>query len=89
MNDTDALRAAKCQVNRKLGFYIHLAVFLIVNLGLVVINALFSPHIAWSAWPLLGWGIGLLFHGLAVFLHASGASWKQRMIENELKKLGR
>lgn len=34
----------------------------------------------------MGWGIGLLFHGFAVFLHTPGAAWKERMIENEMKK---
>jgi hypothetical protein len=53
------------------------------------LNLLLVPTKIWVLWPLAGWGIGLLFHGLAVFLRAPGASWKQRMIENELKKTSR
>ena len=30
--------------------------------------------------------IGVLFRGLAVFLHSPGATCAQRMIDNELKK---
>jgi hypothetical protein len=86
MERTDAYRTARRHVERKIGFQVHLAVYLTVNTGLVLFNFLVVPHRIWAFWPLLGWGIGLLFHGLAVFLHAPGAAWKERMIENELKK---
>jgi len=79
-------RKARRQVERKLGFYIHLSVYLAVNSGLIMLNVLLASAKPWAVFPLLGWGIGLLFHGLAVFLHASGSAWKQRMIDNELKK---
>lgn len=84
--DNTLRRAAERHVNRKIGFFIHLAVYLTVNTGLIGLNFLVTPGKPWSFWPLAGWGIGLLFHALAVFLHAPGASWKQRMIENEMKK---
>lgn len=77
---------AKRHVERKIGFFIHLAVYALVNTGLIVLNLTLQPHRLWALAPLFGWGIGLLFHGLAVFLHAPGAAWKQRMIERELNK---
>lgn len=80
-----AYRNARRHVERKIGFYIHLAVYLLVNTGLVLLNLLVVPQKIWFFWPMAGWGIGLLFHGLAVFMNAPGARWKQRMIENELK----
>lgn len=86
MENTPAYRDAKRHVERKLGFFVHLAVYLIVNSGLILFNLLVVPHRIWAFWPLFGWGIGLLFHAVAVFLNAPGAAWKQRMIENELKK---
>jgi hypothetical protein len=86
MENTPAYRAAKRHVERKIGFFIHLAVYLTVNTGLILFNLFIVPERIWAFWPLTGWGIGLLFHGLAVFLTAPGASWKQRMIDNELKK---
>jgi hypothetical protein len=88
MNQSPAYRDAKRHVERKLGFYIHLTTYLVVNTGFVLFNMLMAPTKIWAIWPVLGWGIGLLFHGLAVFLHAPGAAWKERMIENELKKTG-
>jgi len=86
METNHAYRAAKRHVERKIGFAIHLSVFVLVNAGLILVNFLFAPNRVWAVWPLLGWGIGLLFHGLATYLHGPGASWKARMIEQELKK---
>jgi len=86
MEHSTAYRDARRHVERKIGFAIHLAVYLLVNTGLVLVNVLATPDRIWAVWPLFGWGIGLLFHGIAVFLHAPGAAWKERMIENELKK---
>lgn len=79
-------RAARRQVDRRIGFHLHLAVFALVNGGLIVLNLLQVPARPWSAWPLLGWGIGLLFHGSAVFLRAPRARWKERLIQKELQK---
>lgn len=87
MEDTHTYRAARHHVERKIGFYIHLAVFLTVNAGLLLINFVLVPGRIWAFWPLAGWGIGLLFHRLAVLLHAPGTHWKQRMIDNELRKI--
>jgi hypothetical protein len=84
--ETTACNDAKRHVERKIGFYVHLAVYLAANSGLVLFNLLLVPAKVWAVWPLFGWGIGLLFHGLGVFLNKPGARWKQRMIENELKK---
>jgi len=87
MERSPAYLAARRHVERKIGFQIHLTVYLVVNSGLLLFNFLFVPARIWAFWPLFGWGIGLLFHGLAVFLHAPGSAWKERMIQNELKKL--
>jgi hypothetical protein len=86
MENTVTHTDARRHVERKIGFFIHLAVYLTVNSGLMLFNLLVVPQKLWAFWPLLGWGIGLLFHGAATFLSAPGATWKQRMIENELKK---
>ncbi|MFC7514837.1 2TM domain-containing protein [Herbaspirillum sp. GCM10030257] len=86
METNDAYRAAKRHVERKIGFAIHLSVYVLVNAGLILTNVLFSPDKVWAVWPLFGWGIGLLFHGLATYLHGPGMNWKNRMIEQELKR---
>jgi hypothetical protein len=66
--------------NGRIGFSIHLAVFILVNALLVFINLAFSPGRLWVKWPLLGWGIGILFHGLAVFLFSGNSAARRRML---------
>ena len=49
---------AKERVEAIKGFYIHLTVYVVVNLILFSINMIVSPDSLWFIWPLMGWGIG-------------------------------
>lgn len=63
------------------GFYIHLFVFALVNLGLAGINyAGGGPW--WVVWVVGGWGIGVVAHALAVFGRAPKAiaAWEERKV---------
>ena len=77
---------ARKRVEAKIGFYIHLAVYVCVNALLIGINLITTPDALWFIWPFAGWGIGLFFHGLAVFMFSSGGKIKERMIERELER---
>ena len=91
MENREAYEGAKKRVEAKIGFYVHLAVYLGVNVLLIVINLTTSPRSLWFIWPLFGWGIGLLFHGMSIFVF-SGRKFreaKERMIEEEIKKVSR
>jgi hypothetical protein len=83
----EAYRRAQRAVNAKIGFCIHLAVYVIVNIVLVAINLTCSPQYLWFLWPLCGWGIGIFFHGFGVFAFRSGPVMKERMVERETEKL--
>ncbi|MCZ7595778.1 MAG: 2TM domain-containing protein [Hyphomicrobium sp.] len=48
------------------GFFFHFSAYVLVNLILIAVNLLTTPNQLWFYWPLLGWGIGILAHGLAV-----------------------
>jgi len=85
MEDLD--RIARRRAGAKLGFYVHAAIFAIVNLALYAINAELTPARAWHVWPLMGWGIGLAFHGLGVFFLGAGSALRQRMVEHERRLL--
>lgn len=52
-------------------FWIHLAIFLVVNAGLITLNLVRSPDKYWFHWVLLGWGAGLLLNAYRVF----GCCW--------------
>jgi hypothetical protein len=87
MEHQEAYEKAKKRVEAKMGFYIHLAVYIGVNLFLIAINLVTAPDQPWFKWPLMGWGIGLFFHGLGVFASFKGDSIKERMIEKEMEAM--
>lgn len=70
------------------GFYSHLIKYAIVICFLFIINIIKSPNSYWVVWPALGWGIGVLFHGLNVFevFNFFGPGWEKRQIEKHLRK---
>jgi hypothetical protein len=86
MEDQDQLAEATKAVNAKIGLYIHLVVYALVNAGLIAINLLTSTEHLWFKWPLLGWGVGVFFHALAVFGFPKGRSIRERMIAREMAK---
>jgi two-component system, LytTR family, sensor kinase len=65
----ESIRARKASRVRT-GFFIHLAAYALVNALLVCINVATTPDRLWFQWPLLGWGVGILAHGIAAFAFA-------------------
>jgi hypothetical protein len=91
MENQEAYEKAKKTVEAKIGFYTHLAVYVGVNILLIIINLSASPEYLWFKWPLLGWGIGLFFHGMSIFVFSGRRlrEAKERMIEEEMKRESR
>ena len=79
--DDKTLKAAQ-RVEEITGFYVHAAIYTIINLLLILINITITEDIVWAHWVLLGWGAGLLAHGIAVFGHMPRfiARWQVRKI---------
>jgi hypothetical protein len=65
-SERDQYLAAQAHTRSVKGFQIHLIVYLAVNAGLILINALSGGH-WWVQWPLIGWGIGILGHAYLVY----------------------
>jgi len=87
MENEEIYLRAKKRVDAQIGFYIHLAAYAGVNLLLIIINLTTSARHLWFIWPLIGWGIGVAFHALAVFVCPVEPSFRTRMIEKEMKKM--
>ena len=49
-------------------FKSHLFTFLAINGFLVLLNLVVSPGYFWAIYPILGWGLGLLLHGMKVYI---------------------
>jgi len=86
--DQDRYRRARRRVREIRAFYLHVAIFVTVNMLLHVINFAAAPTTYWAFWPLFGWGIGLLAHGLVTYrwLPFVGKEWEQRKIRELMDK---
>jgi 2TM domain len=62
-------------------FYIHAAIYVLVNIMLIIINLMFVSTILWFFFPLIGWGIGLAMHYLFAvqFVRSETESWQARV----------
>jgi hypothetical protein len=71
------------------GFYVHAAIFVLVNTGLFAINAL-TAGTWWFYWPLIGWSIALGFHALTLFVFEGkgplGEEWEERKTREMMEK---
>jgi hypothetical protein len=80
------LRAKKRVENLK-AFYIHLTVYILVNLMLFFINVSSDSSKLWFLYPLGGWGIGIVIHGLTTFpFGIFGKEWEERKIKEYMDK---
>lgn len=81
MDDIARLHRARRTVEAITGFYIHAAVYVIVNTGLFLINLATLPE-WWVQWPVAGWGIGLVAHGVVVYAlrHPRVLDWEERKV---------
>lgn len=79
------------RVHRLAEFYRHVFTYLIVNTCLWALNlamlwgapAQTKWFAFWAMWPTLGWGIGLLMHGLAVlpFWSYFSQEWEEKKVK--------
>ena len=84
MNRSEDYHRAKKRLEARRGFLAHLVVFALVNALLIVLNLASGTGEFWAKWPLMGWGIGLAFHGLAVFVIGDRFAITDEMVEREL-----
>ena len=87
-NEEFKYQRAEKRVEALRGFYIHVGVYVLVNLLLFLINITASPESLWFFWPLLGWGIAVVLHAFSVFGSGRllGADWEEKKIEEIMEK---
>jgi hypothetical protein len=79
-------RRAAARVTMQRAFYRHVMIYIVVNVLLAAVNLLKDPNHLWFQWGMLGWGIGLLVHGLNVYSYLWSGSRRDQMIERELER---
>ncbi len=82
-------RIARKRAGAKLGWYTHATVYLLVNLALFLASSQGLGQRDWSVFPALGWGLGLVLHGIAVFALGAGSSLRENLVQRERERLQR
>ena len=79
---------AKKRVEEISGFYGNLIAYIVFNVFFLILNLVTSPNELWFYLPLVGWGVGVLFHGMKVFNYAPFLSkvWEERKIKELMDK---
>lgn len=83
-NSDAAYEKAQERVKEIKGFYSNLISYCIIIPFLTIINLTTSSKNLWFYFPMLGWGIGLVAHGMSVF--AIGKNWEDKKIREILEK---
>ncbi|MFE3867940.1 histidine kinase [Flavobacterium sp. LS2P90] len=83
-NENNEYHRAKDHVKKLKAFYGNLISYCCVIPFLIFINLSYGSNFQWFWFPLLGWGMGLTFHGLEIFGY--GKSWEERKINEILNK---
>lgn len=83
-NEEERYYQAYKRVEEIKGFYVHLAVYILCNPIVIVVNIMTSPEFLYFWFCLLGWGIAVALHGLTVFNF--GKRWQERKIKEILDK---
>jgi hypothetical protein len=63
----DARARAVRSLKKKAEFRNHLLAYVVVNAAIVIVWVMTGSGFFWPMFPILGWGIGLLFHAQDVY----------------------
>lgn len=82
----DDEKVAMEQVTKIKNFYSNLVTYIFVIILLFVINYVTNPDTIWAWWPALGWGIGIVSHGLRAFeiINIFTPEWEKKQIEKRI-----
>ncbi len=80
----NAYLKAKKRVKDIKEFYVNLTCYCIVIPFLIFINLYTYSQVQWFWFPMLGWGMGLAFHGFEVFGY--GKTWEEKKIREIMEK---
>lgn len=84
----ESYQRAKNKVEELKGFYGHLIAYIFVNVFLAIVNILTTPNFWWFLFVTFFWGIGLVAHGLSVFMKRGifSREWEERKIREYMEK---
>jgi Na+/melibiose symporter-like transporter len=87
--EDERFKRAQTRVRRIRGFYSNVITFVLVNLLLLIINLITSPHNLWFYWVTLIWGVILIIQAINLFTirdHFLGEEWEKKKIQDLMEK---
>lgn len=85
LNEDPIERKARRRAGAKLGWITHATVYVLVNLLLAALSLSAGRH--WAVFPAVGWGMGLLIHGIVVFFLTGGSGLHERLVQAERDRI--
>ncbi len=83
-SDEELRFIARRRVEDRIGFYIHLTIYVAVNFGLFLIWFFTGQGFPWFIIPMAFWGVGVAAHGFGVF---AGQGYADRKVEEEYQRM--
>ena len=85
LSATEIDQLAHKRAAARIGWLVHASVYLLANLALALASVVGGRH--WAIYPFLGWGLGLLMHGVMVLLARPGTGLYQHLLQRERLRL--
>lgn len=88
LNENRRYERAKKKAREIRSFYFNLLCYCIVIPFLIFINLYYTPEFYWFYFSMIGWGIGLLFHGMAAFGWSPflGKDWEEKKFKQFMEE---
>ncbi|MCL2687420.1 MAG: 2TM domain-containing protein [Methanobrevibacter sp.] len=83
-HDDENYQRAKRRLEDVKEFYIDLVIYVAVNIVLIIINLVFTPGYWWFAFPLVIWGLFILYDFLQTFVFENkifSKKWEEKKIK--------
>ncbi len=79
---------AQKKVEEIKGFYGNLSSYVVIITGLAILNLITSPSHLWFFYPAIGWGIGVVIHGVSVFNYMPflNKDWEDKKVREIMEK---
>ena len=88
LTDYEKAEAELRATEGRISFYVHAAIYVLVNTMLIIMNLVYARDVLWFFFPLVGWGIGLTMHYLfAVRFAGSGTADWQARVEHRAREM--
>ena len=91
--DNYRYREARKRVQAKKEFFRHLGTYFVMSVFFFMLNAATSFGSWWFIWPMMGWGLAVLFHYVDVFgipgVDPISQEWEEREMRREIRRLER